>query len=161
MSARPDRARPADLGARLLSLPGQIVERTAEALGRNIASAAAPVPTMDLAVDGTGVPGRQSATTEELNPQGRPTLDPDPSAFARRVRREAERRGFTVARRRMILGDGAAWIRRVASEDSPDTIRIVDSWHAKEHFRQVVEAPFREAPAALEAWARARCDDLE
>ena len=36
--------------------------------------------------------------------------DPNPSPFARRVRREAERRGFPQAQRRVVLGDGAAWI---------------------------------------------------
>ena len=36
--------------------------------------------------------------------------DPLPSPFARRVRREAERRGFPQAQRRVVLGDGAAWI---------------------------------------------------
>ena len=36
--------------------------------------------------------------------------DPLPSPFARRVRREAERRGFPLAQRRVVLGDGAAWI---------------------------------------------------
>ena len=59
--------------------------------------------------------------------------DPDPSAFAQRMRREAERRGFTLARRRVILGDGAQWIWRNAAENYPDAIQIVDLWHAKEH----------------------------
>ena len=59
--------------------------------------------------------------------------DPLPSAFARRVRREAERRGFPQAQRRVVLGDGAAWIWRLAGEDYPGAIQIVDLFHAKEH----------------------------
>ena len=42
--------------------------------------------------------------------------DPDPAPFVRRVIREAERRGFNQAERRVILGDGAAWIWNLASE---------------------------------------------
>ena len=46
--------------------------------------------------------------------------------------REAERRGFPRARRRIILGDGASWIWRIATEDYPGAIQIVDLWHAKQ-----------------------------
>ena len=59
--------------------------------------------------------------------------DPDPSAFAQRMRREAERRGFPLARRRVILGDGASWIWRIATEDYPGAIQIVNLWHAKQN----------------------------
>ena len=37
-------------------------------------------------------------------------MRPLPSAFAQRVYREAQRRGFDTAARRVVLGDGAAWI---------------------------------------------------
>lgn len=188
------------------------VERTAEALGRDIAARerrapaapAAAAPTMYLAVDGTGIPVRPRETAgragkqpdgsartrevkivviwtaERLNPEGRPACDfgsvtysgavesaasrdtdLEPSEFARRVRREAERRGFTRAARQVILGDGAAWIWRMAREDYPDALQIVDLWHAKEHLWDVAKALFREDKDALETWARARCDDLE
>ena len=189
------------------------VERTAEALGRDIAArerqgpaqpAPASAPTMYLAVDGTGVPVRPSETVgrpgkqpdgsagmrevkvvtvwtaEKRNPAGRPTrdpgsvsysaaiesaarrdTDPHPSAFAQRMRREADRRGFPQAPRQVILGDGAAWIWRIAAEDYPEAVPIVDLWHAKEHLWLVAQALFRDTPTHLEAWARARCDDLE
>ena len=87
--------------------------------------------------------------------------DPDPSVFARRMRREAERRGFTLARRRVILGDGASWIWRVASEDYPGAIPIVDLWHAKEKLWEVAKLLFAHDKALVEPWAHARCDDLE
>ena len=77
------------------------------------------------------------------------------------MRREAERRGFTPARRRVILGDGVPWIWRLASEDYPGAIQIVDLWHAKEHLWDVAKAVFREAPGGLAAWAPARCDALK
>ena len=137
------------------------VERTAEALGREVAAderdvvepAPGPAPTMYLGLDGTGVPvrpsevegrrGKQpdgSARTREVklvtvwtaqtrDKDGKPVRDPGsvsynaavesaasrdtdplPSAFAQRVYREAQRRGFDTAARRVVLGDGAAWI---------------------------------------------------
>ena len=137
------------------------VERTAEALGREIAAAEgeaggfepepAAAPTMYLGMDGTGVPVRKTETVGRAGKQpdgsartgevklvlvwtaerldrktGSPErdagsvscsaaiesaasrdTDPEPSVFARRVRGEAERRGFSLARRRVVLGDGA------------------------------------------------------
>ena len=41
---------------------------------------------------------------------GKSGMRPLPSAFAQRVYREAQRRGFDTAARRVVLGDGAAWI---------------------------------------------------
>ncbi len=120
------------------------VQRTAEALGRQLAALARqappapappPAPTAYLGVDGTGGPVRASETA------GRPGKQPDGSvrirpAHASRGRatglREAERRGFPLARRRVILGAGASWIWRIASEDYPGAIQIVDLWPAKE-----------------------------
>ena len=119
-------------------------------------------------------------TAETRNPQGRPVrdpgsvsysgaiesaasrdTDPDPSAFARRVRREAERRGFPDAARRVVLGDGAAWIWNLSSEQFPGAIQIVDLWHAKEHLWEVSKALHAGDAGRVEAWARARCHELE
>ena len=36
--------------------------------------------------------------------------DPQPAAFAQRVYREAQRRGFDTADRQVVIGDGAPWI---------------------------------------------------
>ena len=153
------------------------VERTAEALGREVAAderdvaepVPSPAPTMHLGLDGTGVPvrptevegrrGKQpdgSAKTREVklvivwtaetrDKQGRPVRDPGsvsynaavesaasrdtdplPSAFARRVYREAQRRGFDTAARRVVVGDGAPWIWNLSAEQFPGAIEIVD-----------------------------------
>jgi hypothetical protein len=48
-------------------------------------------------------------------------------AFAQRVLREAQRRGFQRAARQVILGDGALWIWNLASEHFPHAIQIVDA----------------------------------
>ena len=86
--------------------------------------------------------------------------DPEQSAFARRVWREAERRGFPQAARRVILGDGAKWIWRVACELFPGAIQIVDFYHAAEKLWGVAKDLLREDRAAAETWAEARCAEL-
>ena len=53
--------------------------------------------------------------------------DPEPSAFAQRVDREGRRRGFPEAQRRVILGDGAAWIWNIAGERGRPA-RILSLW---------------------------------
>ena len=112
----------------------------------------------------TGRPQRDQGSvsyTAAIESAASRDTDPEPSAFAQRMRREATRRGFTLAPRRVILGDGARWIWRIAAEDFPGAIQIVDLWHAKEHLWQVAKALFRNCPEQVEAWAEARCDDLE
>lgn len=87
--------------------------------------------------------------------------DPRPSPFARRVRREAERRGFPQAQRRVVLGDGAQWIWKIAAEDYPGAIQIVDLFHAKEHLHTVSKALFPGESERARLWADVRCDELD
>ena len=87
-------------------------------------------------------------------------LDPEPSAFARRVRREADRRGFCSAPRQVVLGDGAAWIWNLAREQFPDAIQIVDLFHAKERLWELAKELFAGQRARIEEWAEARCEEL-
>ena len=44
----------------------------------------------------------------------------------------AERCSYADAPRRVVLGDGAAWIWKLADQECPGAIQIVDLWHAKE-----------------------------
>ena len=62
------------------------------------------------------------------------------SAFAQRVDREAQRRGFDHAPRRVVMGDGAAWIWNLADDLFPGAIQIVDLFHAKQHLSDVATA---------------------
>ena len=189
------------------------VERTAEALGREVAcderagpeqTAPASAPTMYLGLDGTGVPvrpaevdgrrGKQpdgSAKTREVklvtvwtaegrDPQGRPRrdpgsvsynaavesaasrdTDPQPPVFARRVHREAQRRGFDTALRRVVLGDGAPWIWNLAAEQFPGAIEIVDIYHAKQHLCDAAKAIYGAGTDLADAWAKARQAELD
>jgi transposase len=56
----------------------------------------------------------------------------DDAPFAQRVIREATRRGFDKAKRRVVLGDGAHWIWNLLGEYFPGAIEIVDRFHASQ-----------------------------
>jgi hypothetical protein len=190
------------------------VERTAEALGQEIAAderwVVEPVPdseippTLYLGMDGTGVPmrasevagraGKQpdgSAKTREVklctvwsaesrNAEGHPVrdagsvsysaaiesaatqdTDPNPSAFAARVFREATRRGFDRAARRVVMGDGALWIWNLSDEQFPGAIQIVDRYHAKAYLSSVAQAIYGATSELAAQWAKARRDELD
>jgi hypothetical protein len=190
------------------------VERSAEALGREIAvderrvvepmPPADVAPTLYLGLDGTGIPMRASelegragkqpdgtAKTREVKlctiwsaegraPDGTPVRDPgsvtysaaiesaaardtatEASAFAQRVRREAQRRGFAHAARRVVLGDGAPWIWNLAEEHFPDALQIVDRFHAKEHLSAVAKALYGPTSDIGRAWAQRRHAELD
>lgn len=87
--------------------------------------------------------------------------DPTPAAFTQRLRREAERRGFPHAARRVILGDGAKWIWAAATEMFPGAIQIVDFFHVSEKLWEVARALFPADRDSAEAWADARCEELK
>jgi Uncharacterised protein family (UPF0236) len=87
--------------------------------------------------------------------------DEQPSAFAERVVREATRRGFERAERRVVLGDGAPWIWNLASEHVPDARQIVDRFHAKQHLSDVGKAIYGATSELGRAWSKARHDELD
>ncbi|MGH7606326.1 MAG: ISKra4 family transposase, partial [Gemmatimonadales bacterium] len=87
--------------------------------------------------------------------------DQAPSEFAARVVREATRRGFDRAARRVVLGDGATWIWNVADEHFPDAVQIVDRYHAKQHLSDVAKSLFGAGTDLAAHWAHARHDELD
>ena len=87
--------------------------------------------------------------------------DTTPAAFTQRLRREAERRGFPHAERRVILGDGAKWIWGAVTEMFPGAIQIVDFFHVSEKMWEVARALFPADRDSAEAWAEARCEELK
>lgn len=195
-----------------VTLDAKGVERSAEALGREIARdertvvglALPGAPTMYLGMDGTGVPmraselrgraGKQpdgSARTREVklvtvwsaegrDEAGAPVRDPGSvsysaaiesaacrdtdetiSEFAARVDREARRRGFDHAPRRVVLGDGARWIWNLAGELFPDAVEVVDLFHAKQHLSDVAKTLYGAGSDLAGRWARQRHDELD
>jgi hypothetical protein len=91
------------------------------------------------------------------------TLDTDgvPSAFTQRVLREASRRRFTQAQRTVILGDGAAWIWKLAQELFPRAIQIVDRFHVKQTLSSVAKAVYGLDSPQAQQWARRRHAELD
>jgi hypothetical protein len=87
--------------------------------------------------------------------------DTQPAPFIQRVRREATRRGFHVATRRVIVGDGAPWIWNLADEHFPGSIQILDLYHAKGHLWDVAKAIYGPGTDLAEQWAKVRRDQLD
>ena len=87
--------------------------------------------------------------------------DPDPAPFAQRVLRETARRGFHHAQRRVVLGDGAAWIWNMSAELFPDAIQIVDIFHAKGHLFEAARAIYGAGTDLADQWGKQRRDELD
>lgn len=95
----------------------------------------------------------ESAASADVDPQG--------SEFAQRVWREAQRRRFPQAARRVVLGDGAPWIWNVAQELFPGAIEIVDRFHVKQHLSEVAKALYPTDPRRAHQWADERHQELD
>ena len=95
----------------------------------------------------------ESAATQENSPAG--------SEFYQRVAREATRRGFLKASRRVLLGDGAPWIWNLSEELYPDAIQIVDRWHVKEHFCEVGNLLYGAGSSPARTWIVRRFRQLD
>lgn len=87
--------------------------------------------------------------------------DDVPSDFAARVLREAKRRRFDQAPRRVLLGDGAKWIWNMGDAHLPDAIQIVDLFHAKQHLSELATALYGPGSDLGKRWAKNRHDDLD
>ena len=169
-----------------LEVTTKAVERTAEAIGEDIAArereqiqqavqlnlpvvVGQPIPILYIQMDGTGVPvtkaerreGKvegQPAHTREVklgcvftqttwDQEGFAIRDPDSttytgaieiaSGFGKRLYREAWDRGWSLATKKVVIGDGAEWIWNIADEHFPGAIQIVDLFHARQHLWDV------------------------
>jgi hypothetical protein len=87
----------------------------------------------------------ESATSGDARPQA--------SEFTQRVWREAQRRRFDEAARRVVLGDGAPWIWNLVQELFPGAIEIVDRFHVKQHLSQVAKALYPNDLRRAHQWA--------
>src|ERR1035438_8278256 len=75
--------------------------------------------------------------------EGYPIRDPDSTTytgaietvepFAKRIYREACRRGVQRAQKIVVMGDGAEWIWNLADPAFPGAVQIVDLYHARQH----------------------------
>ena len=112
--------------------------------------------------DGTPVRDPGSVTySAAIESAAQDDTDDTPSDFAARAVREAKRRGFDMAARRAVLGDGAKWIWKLADQYFPDAIQILDRFHAKQHLSYVGKAIYGATSDLAKGWARERHDQLD
>ena len=91
-------------------------------------------------LDDNGIPTRDPGSmsfSAAIESAASSDTDDYTSEFAQRCYREACRRRFALASRRVVIGDGAAWIWNLANEQFPDAIQVLDRFHAKEHLSAV------------------------
>ena len=188
-----------------LEVTAKSVERTAEALGADIAQGeqkespqalplplptvtGEPIPILYVQMDGTGVPvvkketvGRhgkiagQPAHTREVklgcvftqttwDKKGYPVRAPDSTTytgavetadeFGRRLYREAGKRGWNRAQKRVVMGDGAEWIWNLVAEHFSEAIQIVDLYHARQHLWELVRRLFPNDEGKQKSWMK-------
>lgn len=80
--------------------------------------------------------------------------------FAPRLYALAHRAGVLRAKQVVILADGAKWIWRLAEEQFPGAVQIVDEYHARQHVWEVARAAFAADPSQRDAWATAVIEKL-
>jgi hypothetical protein len=81
--------------------------------------------------------------------------------FAHRIYREAYKRGWSRARIKVVLGDGAIWIWNIATEQFPGAILIVDFYHACEHLHKLSRLLFPSDEAARRGWTESAVNLLD
>jgi hypothetical protein len=91
-------------------------------------------------------------TQHHFDAQGQPVRDPasttftgaieTAAAFGKRIYAEAVRRGLFQAKRVVVLGDGAEWVKNLAGYHFGHGQFIIDFYHAKEHVTELCRALF-------------------
>jgi hypothetical protein len=91
-------------------------------------------------------------TQHDFDEQGRPVRDAASTSFVgaiesaaqfgQRIFGEAVRRGLFQAKRVVVLGDGAEWVKNLAGHHFGHGQFIIDFYHAKEHVAELCRALF-------------------
>ena len=110
-------------------------------------------------------------TSSGVDEEGHPIRDPDSTTytgaienaeeFGRRIYREAFERGWSRAKIKVILGDGAIWIWNLAADQFPGAILMVDFYHAAEHLHKLSKLLFPGDEAARKRWTSSIIDQLK
>ena len=74
--------------------------------------------------------------------------------FGKRIYREALKRGWSCAKKKVVIGDGAEWIRTVVAEHFPEAIQIVDLYHARQHLWGVARQLYPHEEMKQKAWMK-------
>jgi hypothetical protein len=129
----------------------------AELQGRSSRVAGQPPRTREMKL---GCVFSQTAT----DAKGRPIRDPASTTytgaietaelFGRRIYTEAWERGWSRAKKKVVLGDGAEWIWNIADQHFVGAIQIVDIWHARQHLWDVAAKLFPSDGPERKRWAK-------
>ena len=141
------------------------------------------VPVVKAETEGrAGKLAGQSAHTREVklgcvftqtttDPEGRPVRDEDSTTytgaietaeeFGLRIYTEAWRRGWSRAKKKVVIGDGAVWIWNLADQHFPGAIQIVDLYHARQHLWELSAKLFPNHERLLKRWMARRLEKLE
>ena len=103
-------------------------------------------------------------TQTTTDQKGRPIRDPVSTTytgaietaelFGRRIFTEAWERGWTRAKIRVVLGDGAEWIWNIANQHFVGAIQIVDIWHARQHLWDLAAKLFPSDGLERKRWVK-------
>lgn len=74
--------------------------------------------------------------------------------FGKRIYREALKRGWRMAKKKVVIGDGAEWIWNLVAEHFADAIQIVDLYHARQHLWEVARQLYPQEEAKQRAWMK-------
>lgn len=105
-------------------------------------------------------------TQTNTDQEGRPVRDGDSTTytgaietaedFGLRIYTEAWQRGWSRAKKKVVLGDGAVWIWNLADQHFPGAIQIVDLYHARQHLWELSAKLFPNDERSRKRWM-ARC----
>jgi len=74
--------------------------------------------------------------------------------FGRRLYLEAWNRGWSRAAKKVVIGDGAEWIRHLIETHFPGAIQIVDLYHARQHLWEVARTLYPNDTVQQKAWMK-------
>lgn len=72
--------------------------------------------------------------------------------FGKRLYLEAWNRGWSRAKKKVVVGDGAAWIWNLAEQHFPGAIQIVDLYHARQHLWDLARKLYPNDVRAQKRW---------
>jgi transposase len=75
--------------------------------------------------------------------------------FGRRLYLEAWDRGWSRAVKKVVIGDGAEWIRNLGATHFPGAIHIVDLYHARQHLWEVARVLYPGDLVSQKTWMKA------
>jgi hypothetical protein len=74
--------------------------------------------------------------------------------FGKRIYLEAWNRGWSRAEKKVVIGDGAEWIRNLTDQHFPGAVQIVDLYHAREHLWELARKLSPNDPASQKDWMK-------